>query len=364
MTRIRLRYYIVKKCRSGRAYGYWQPSKKMRDAGFVLVPCGADGPEAWQKAEHWNSRWDEYRGKGGELPHWPYGSIGAAYDEFRSTGIWAAKKERTREDWERGWKYISPIFGDVAADAIALAQLDVWYRSIVHGQGIREGWRALKIWRALWQVMTALGYVKKADPSKAIRRQTPAARQALWSEGEVVRLAKAAWRRGYRGLACVIATCFDAALSPVDARLLTFAQMAQNGQKLSFRIDRAKSGRAALGTLSRRSGALVLAYIASLPGEHFPAAPIFRNRLGRPYSKSALAHDFAKVRGAGETRTIADMRRSAMVEAMLGGASAEQMAAKAANTLDANSALWQTYVPVDKRAVEAVDAARIKGRRK
>jgi Meiotically up-regulated gene 113 len=53
-------YYVVRE-RNGRALGYWQPTKAMRDEGFVLVPCGPDGPEAHAIAAKWNSRWQHFR---------------------------------------------------------------------------------------------------------------------------------------------------------------------------------------------------------------------------------------------------------------------------------------------------------------
>jgi hypothetical protein len=134
--------------------------------------------------------------------------------------------------------------------------------------------------------------------------------------------------------------------------------MADDG---TFQIARAKTGRAALGTLGKRARTLVRAYISNLPGEH--VGPIFRNRSGQPYSKDTLGHDFAKVRPPGETRTLADMRRSAAVEALAGGAHAAQIGAKLANSLSASQELHRTYLPVDRAAVDAVDAARIKGRR-
>jgi len=362
MGKIKVRYYTIRR-RNGRTLGYWQPSKAMRQAGFALASCGEDGPAAWRVAEEWNARWDEYRA-GGVARRWPVGSVGAAFDDFRQTGIWATKKPRTQEDWERGWKYIGHSFGEVAPETIVLAQTDAWYRSIVDGKGVREGWRALKIWRALWQTMIALGYCRKPDPSKAIRRETPTVRQRVWQAGEVSRLVKGAWRRGYRGLACIIAVAWDGALSPVDVRKLRFAQMATDGQKIVFRIERAKTGRAALGTLGSRATTLVRAYVASLPGEHLPTSQIFRHKKGRPYSKDTLGHDFAKIRGEGETRTLADMRRSAAVEALAGGAHAAQISSKLANSLSTNVALHKTYLPVDKGAVDAVDQARIKGRRR
>jgi hypothetical protein len=301
---------------------------------------------------------------GGCYKRWPVGSVGAAFDDFRQTGVWGAKKPRTREDWERGWKYIEHVFGPVAPETIVLAQIDAWYRSIVAGKGVREGWRALKIWRALWQAMIALGYCSKQDPSKAIRRETPTARQDVWREGEVVRLVKTAIRRGYRGLACIIAVAWEAALSPVDVRKLTFAQMADDGRKIVFRISRAKTGRAAIGTLGSRASKLVRIYVDSLPGDHLPTAQIFRHRSGRSYSKDTLGDDFRDIRGTAETRTLADMRRSTAIEALAGGAHAALISSKLANGLATNEALHRTYLPVDQGAVEAVDKARLKGRRK
>src|SRR6516165_3019301 len=114
MGEIKVRYYTVRR-RSGRVTGYWQPSKQMREAGFALVNCGDDRPAAWRIAEEWNHRWDEYRA-GISSKRWPVGSVGTAFDDFRQTGVWGAKKPRTREDWERGWKYIEHVFGPVAPD--------------------------------------------------------------------------------------------------------------------------------------------------------------------------------------------------------------------------------------------------------
>jgi hypothetical protein len=68
---------------------------------------------------------------------------------------------------------------------------DAWYRSIVDGKGVRERWRALKIWRALWQTMIALGYCRKPDPSKAIRRETPTVRKGSGRRGKSPGLSKA-----------------------------------------------------------------------------------------------------------------------------------------------------------------------------
>ncbi|WP_163837261.1 hypothetical protein, partial [Providencia stuartii] len=83
---------------------------------FKLVACGADGPAAWALAKVWNDRWQAHRR--GQAPAakrvYPVGSLGEAFERYKRTETWDRKKPRTREDWNRGWRYIEPIFGDVA----------------------------------------------------------------------------------------------------------------------------------------------------------------------------------------------------------------------------------------------------------
>ena len=77
------------------------------------------------------------------------------------------------------------------------------------------------------------------------------------------------------------------------------------------------------------------AYRARLGIEIAPQAAIFRNRSGVPYSKDTLGDDFRDIRTLvfelGETRTIADLRRSGAIEARRGGASKELIGKKLAN---------------------------------
>ncbi|WP_296101010.1 hypothetical protein [uncultured Agrobacterium sp.] len=58
------------------------------------------------------------------------------------------------------------------------------------------------------------------------------------------------------------------------------------------------------------------------------------------------------------------MRRSGTVEATAGGASAQAISTKMANTLAASTRLQQTYNPVNIATVRDVDANRREGRAK
>lgn len=335
------------------------------------VPCGPDGPDAWRIAQEWNARWQVARtGREPAPKHvWPRGSLGEAFDRFRTTETWKTDKAyRTREDWERGWSHIAPIFGDLAPRTVTLEHVDAWYHALKVMKSVSEAHRAMKIWRALWNVAAAMHYCSAdEDPSLGIRRETPKGRSATWEEGEVVRLVKAAWRRKYHGLACIIAIAYDAQFAPVDSRSLRLQDSRDDGLKLWFEIDRAKTGRDALATLSRRTQALVRAYVATLPDNILPTSPIFMTRRGAAYTKNSLAKDFRDTRNLvfpEDTRQLQDMRRTGAVEAQSGGADLSIISQKMANTVASSAHLQKTYLPVNQAAVELADEARKRGRKR
>jgi hypothetical protein len=176
-----------------------------------------------------------------------------------------------------------------------------------------------------------------------------------------------AWRQGYYGLAAVIAVAWDTMVSPIDVRQLTAGQRVRDDQGALFFVDRAKTGRAAAGTLSRWSSAILDAYLGRISVVPVGDAPLFRNRSGAPYSKDTLGDDFRAVRtmvfGKNDDRQLADIRRSGAVEATVGGAKVEKLAKKMANTISASTRLQKVYNPVDVESVRSVDRSREQARR-
>lgn len=395
MVKVTIRYYVTRCAwQNSQTWGYWIPTKAMRAAGFSPVPCGLDGPRAWAIAEQWNKRWDEVKARlrAGESTGnpakiekvYPPGSLGDGFGRFRATHSWRDKPIGTRKDWERGWGYIEPIFGDVAPRTVAFEEIDEAYASWLERLGVREAHRALKIWRALWRVLGNINASdgvrycdRDRDPSLGIRRKTPAPRNAIWFEGEAVRLVKRAWRLGYRGLAAALAVAWDTSLSPVDVRTLTKAQLTGDAEGPFFSRDRTKTGEGAIGTLGRRTQKLLAAYMKTLPPNLLPSAPIFYTRGGQPgpkggrprppapYTKDTFGDDFRVVRAAefpGDKRKIMDFRRSGAVEAMAGNVDPAVLAAKMANSIDQNRELQKTYLPHNATLVRLADAARARGR--
>lgn len=366
MGTVTIRYYRVI---NGR--GYWEPSAKMRRHGFQPLSCGPDGPEAWARARDRWTAWERYMaGEDVEAPHYPPGTIGAAWERYRTNPLtWGAKASRTREEWEYAWHFIGPVYGDKHPQSVEVETLSEFREAVRDDAGDHAAFKVIKIWRALWRVMGSFRLViADQDPSRGFTNPAPAPRSATWTEGEAARLAKQAWRRDYKALAVIIAVAWDTQFSPVDVRMLRRSDLRRDAGGAYFEVSRGKTGKAALGTLSARTVRILEAYFDHLKQrgvELHEDAPIFRNRSCSPYSKDKLAKDFREIRsilGSGETRKLLDMRRSGAVEAVAGSVDPASLSAKMGNSISASRQLQDTYLPKRAVTVRLADEARKRGR--
>jgi hypothetical protein len=284
---------------------------------------------------------------------------------------WSVRAPSARSKiWWPAWFRIRDMWGDVAPDTVTFEMISRWRVGLEKKYGRGVAHKTIRVWRTFWKIMLGMKVARTADPSMGVRNRAPAPRWQRWSEGETVRLVKIAWREGYRGLACIIAVSWDTGFSPVDVRTLAQRhRVAFDGQLVFDRqVDgRAKTGRAAIGTMCKRTERLVLAYLSEMRTVLLPDAILFRTRSGAAYIDGTLSHDFAALRAIafpGDKRRLMDMRRSGVVEAIAGAADPLGLSAKLANSINRSNALHKTYAPVDIEAVRNADEARLRGRRK
>ncbi|UNJ22071.1 integrase [Microcystis phage vB_MweS-yong2] len=371
---MKIRYTRV---RGGRRY--FEPTPELRAVG-LRPHSWAEGPAARAAAMELYEQWLRLRrglpveppkaakGKSAaELArHYPPGSIGDAFQRLIRSNTWAEIPATTRDKahWP-AWLHVRAAWGEADPNRMTFELMDDWQAELVEDKGVGVAHKVLKFWRWLWKRMQAMQIATIADPSLALRNRAPAPRAAQWSEGEVVRLAKDAWRRGERDLACIIAVTWDTMFQPGDVRTLRVRHVLRQGGRLLFdrRADgRGKTGRPALGTVSRRTQAMFEQLWAEREGT--PDAYLFRRPDGKPYADHELSEAFRALRPAGETRQLRDMRRSGALEGQAGGASPLATSAKMANSIQSSNALHKTYLPVDEAAVLDFDAARRTGRKR
>ena len=370
---------------------YWRPTPRMKQAGFHDRSLGKVELQAKQEAIRLNAEWDKHRFGEHKQPGimvYPIGSLGHAYSraialreaERKAKGITWTRQQKARDDWPRAWRWLGPAFGDFDPLAIVSEDLLALRAKVAERVSESEAFRTIKVFRALWAKLSPLGYTVPpgSDPSLPFANSAPAPRQEVWSHRDVLQLVQRAWREQYYGLSALLAVAWDTMLSPIDVRSLTVGQRRNDGHGSVFALERAKTGRAAAGTLSRWSEAILNAYLGKLGLQLHASAPIFWTRGGistakggrpwppRPYTSDRLGIDFRNIRtlvfGPDDERQIQDMRRSGAVEAVRGDAAPTKLSAKMANTIASSNRLHRTYIPVDVAAVRDVDDARARGR--
>lgn len=363
-------HHKIRYSRVRAGHRHFEPTEAMKKKGFQWQNLGPEGPEARAKAFRLYEDWLRVRNApveadGGST--YPHGSVGWAWDRYRQTEAWAAKSASTRKkDWEWSWRWIGTAFGDVSPRTIEIEAIEDLYGHVLETKGIHTAHRVVKIWRALWKVMASFKLCEiGADPSKIVRNKAPKGRNQTWSEIEIIAIAKRAWRDGYKGLAALLAVAWDTQFAPVDCRTLTLGQRVKDRRGTFFDTARGKTGKAVIGTLSRRTVKIMDAYIAGLGFDLHEDAPIFRQLNGRPFKSKDLSDEFRLIRDLvfpGDNRLMLDIRRSGAVEALAGQVELSAIAAKMGNTIDVNKKLQETYLPRRAATVRLVDEARKRGR--
>jgi len=360
---VKIPYYRVKG-----GNGFFEPTPTMKAAGFLPRPCGPDGPEAWQRAWSLYEDWKRYCRGELSAPQRCYllGSVGEAWERYRRTEGWASKASGTRREWEYAWRFFE-IFVDVDPNTIELEMLEDLRAQVREEVSPHAAHKVIKVRRAFWKVMAAMRYCELgSDPSKGLRNKQPRGRTETWGEGEVARLAKRAWRMQFYGLVAIIPTIWDTQFSPGDARTLTDSQRRTDRRGVFFETQRGKTGKLAIGTITRRTEKVLRECRKRMVVEVLPDAPIFRDARGKHYTMFSLDRDFRIVRSAefpGDKRRLMDMRRSGAVEAQAGEVSPLALAGKMANSVDQSAKLQDTYLPRRVAVVRLADDARKRGRR-
>lgn len=370
------RYYRV---RRGRAF--WEPGQFAAEYAFEkCVALGDDGADAKSAALKWNERLDAARKAKRDgtpkMSRYRPGTLGAFYDWFREQEAWAQMEMRTREDYERAWPHIEKRFADHVVTRITASESEAFHVDIHPShvnrrdpKGVKKlRWntahRTLKIWRALMNALVAYE-LRATAPVGRVTNPAPPGRSAVWLNDEVEQLARTADELELYGVGLAIVIAWDAMLAPVDAFELAAGGILAEAEEV--RTRRKKTKRGVFGSLTPATVAKARAYLKRLKDagiELTPEEPLVRDARLRPYegphAKKYFERDFRAVRARafpGDRRQFLDLRRSAITEARMGGATLDDLGASAANNLGADQALQSTYVHAASKTVLVARAA-------
>jgi hypothetical protein len=388
---------------------YWCPGKFGVKFGFQQsVALGPAGAEAKAAAIVWNGKLDAARtakknGTDKPAPKYKPGTLGSFYVKFtdsRTSEAWAQMEPRTREDYHRAWPRIERHktahgvrFCDLLISQITPQISERFHVELhpAHDNAARdpkkrlkltanEAFRTLKVWRTLMTALCDYRVIPLPPPIGRISNPEPKGASGVWLHDEVMQLAWSAALTREFGMIVAIRIAWDAMLSPEDVWALPLAGWIYRPGGAEVNTARAKTDKAVHHAISDDVAELVELYLAFLRkagADMNPDLPLVRKRvrIGDRRSKTKIAwawrpirdkDDFGKVfrpiREAafpGDERTFLDLRRSAMTEARMGGATKDDLGKAAANRIDANPKLEATYLHAASRNVLS---SRLKGR--
>ena len=356
---------------------YWEPSKKLRALGFKAKhwPDTAEGRERARQETAKAKKAVETRET---LPRYVTGSLAHFWHHFRDR-LWQRVEhgeiaKRTAEEYDTAWLKIGPRFGDTTITDIGPDDITAFKRELDRDTTPSTRRRAIAKLREILQDAVRRQVIP-VDPTGHIRNTAPKGRKAFFSPDEVNKLVASAHALGMDGMALCIRLMYETARAPVDARLLNPAALRQSPDGPYIDRSREKTGVDGFQAISAELHADILAYIDGLGVSLHPDALIFRRhpsrnarrRKSEPWkAPTEFSTDFAEVRkhalGEDDSRKAMDIRRTANLEAALGGASPDERAALLANSLDKNAVLDAIYTPPTLTAARKANEARATGR--
>ena len=355
-------HYVVIKGR-----GYWSPTPAMKAAGFKLISCGPDGPEAQAKAREAEESYQLWRQNGDEKPNpFPAGSFGSFWHRLHDTELWKRKAPATRVEYEYVWdKYVKGEFATKRIDHISPVECERFHTTMETKHGAGERFKAMKILRALFSAAVKYQVIAQS-PATTLPNTPPKGRKEFWLVDEVEQLIKDAWKHDFHGMAVGIAIAWDTMMSPVDVRTLRNSEIKKDQDGSFIDRSRTKTRKELLAPVSPTTEALISTYRVMYRPYLVRTEHLLVMRHGGVYrTKDTFAKDFRRVRDVsfkGDTRRLMDIRRSGNIEAWVGGAERDTMGKALANRLGDNQFLFETYTPQTLVAARQISDARRLGR--
>ena len=314
------------------------------------------------------------------------GSVGQFFQIYRTKEAWRRKEPATQKEWEYCWgqrqkdgkRYFRPFsigayWADTQIDQVSPDDFERFYLECEQHGGGYYRWRMVRIARALFNAAIAYHIIEK-NPGYVLKNRAPKGRTQFWTSDEINKLIRVAFERGNDSVGLAIWIAWETAMSPVDIRTLVLSTVRFNGETHWFQAQRRKTAHRGeevgqiFGVISPELYKALMAYYDALPdrvkGDDEPILRTSRSLV--KFNRVRLTNQFAAVRleafGEDEKRQFRDIRRSANLEADLGGASVEDRAAVLANAMDKSPQLDAVYTPPTVERARKVAEQRRAGR--
>ncbi len=205
MATIKIRYFTQrpKGDRNGGGFrNFWQPSKKLIEAGWRIQRLPDDETEAMREAQRLNTQLDEwYAGKRAAPSNHPSGTIDWLISFYKESDDFKDLKTKTKRTYNHSLKVISEWAGDTQVRAITPGMVQTLYKSLGVGRATANN--------VIRMLRTLLEFARKNDiipsnPALSPGIKDRSKKGALWEFEYVAALVKAADEEGLHSVGTAI----------------------------------------------------------------------------------------------------------------------------------------------------------------
>lgn len=360
-------YLIRVEKAGGRALWYWQPSAKLRAAGWRPVRLAAAVEDAGlaeiaaeAEAKRINERLALWRAGDGALPEAPRRlTLDQVIEAYQASRAWRELAPKTRAAYGSAIRALRAWAGDQPVEALDVATVEDWLEQL-HARTPAMAAAVARVFRTVWI------WARKnvgGFPAVDFPGYEPAAGRQVeprpWTRGDAAALARAARRRGLASIAGLIVAGFwlgqrQADLAGLAAQQVKGGVVARRQGKTAadvrLPLDACPGARAAVGrALGRRT-----------------IGPVFVcERTGRAWQPAHLSHVFAELRReAARTRPeLADLRfawlrHTAVTRMAEAGCTIEEISAVSGHSLPRAAGVMQRHYLLQREQVARRGLAR------
>lgn len=318
MGKLKIRYLVARLRKSGVSY-YWNPSEKLKRAGFDIRRLSDDKIEAATQAEALNAALDRWYTGESAVKAIDHASVAGIDDAFQRDDAFKRLAERTKRDYLYNIKPAIEWAGHVRAEHLTRRAVKAWYQHARDTAGASTARNRVAALRRLLTYATDEEIIDK-NPAAKMRISTPPSRVRLWTLAERDTFVAAALSAGRPSMALAVMLGWCLGQRPADLR--TLAWSAFDGQAVALRQGKAKTQ----------------VWVPALPELRRLLASTLRvstqivvsETTQKPYQESDFQHTFADIRekaGLPKDLQYRDLRRTLATALGAAGCSDDQIRA-------------------------------------
>lgn len=342
MAKIRVRYFVCRKIKSGKERFYWQPDDALRDAGWKMRRLPDDRAAAMQEAETINQALDNWRAGMMESPlNDAAGSINALISSYRTSRDFNKLADRTRKDYGYYLDRIAEWAGAEAATSITSRMVqDLYETQRPHSE--RKAAFMVQVLRLLFSYGERRSLVPRhSNPARNPRLEYRAGKGKIWTPEAVRHFVETADRMGVDHIGTAV--MLNEWIGQRRGDLITLSMHAWRGGDLHIR--QRKTGAEVvlpielIPALRARLEAQLAANRAAAAKKKTAGTTLIQQGNGAPYTGDGFMSAFERIRAeAAKTMpeiadlVFKDLRHTAVTRLAEAGAEIPMIAAVTGHT--------------------------------